>query len=93
MVSRRPRGGVTIGGALMAETVLDFPDLLELLGFSAGEFVSIGYEIIGKKPWYTAVMEPADAPAYVADSPTRADVYFGVCPTEGPAREGGGRGA
>ena len=76
----------------MAETVLDFAGLLGLLGFTAGEFVSVGYEVVGKAPWHTAVMAPADAPAYVARLSTEADVFFGVCPTEGPARDGGGRG-
>ena len=74
-------------------TALDFAGLLGgVLGFTVGEFVSIGYEITGKKPWYTAVMDPADAPAYVAQLSDEADVFFGVCPTEGPVREGEDRG-
>jgi hypothetical protein len=71
---------------------LDFAGLLQLLGFTVGEFVSIGHEIVGKSPWHTAVMDPDDAPAYVAGLDDAADIYFGVCPTRGPARDGAGRG-
>jgi hypothetical protein len=76
----------------MAAPALDFSGLLQLLGFSVGEFVSIGHEIIGKSPWHTAVMDPADAPDYVAGLSDEADIFFGTCPTRGPARDGGRRG-
>jgi hypothetical protein len=52
-----------------AETALDFAGLLRLLGFSVGEYVSIGHEIVDKSPWYTAVMDPGDAPGYVDQLP------------------------
>ena len=77
---------------MSAETALDFAGLLRLLGFTVGEYVSIGHEVVGKSTWHTAVMNPADAPAYVDQLPDAADVFFGVCPTEGPARDGVGRG-
>ena len=77
----------------MADTALDFAALLQLLGFSVGEYVSIGHEdTTVASPWYTAVMDPADAPDYVAKLADTADVFFGVCPTEGPSREGVDRG-
>ena len=72
---------------------LDFAGLLQLLGFSVGEFVSIGHEDTTKgTPWRTAVMDPIDAPAYVDALADTADVFYGVCPTKGPARDRAGRG-
>lgn len=77
----------------MAPLVLDFAGLLQCLGFTVGEFVSIGYEDTTEgTAWRTAVMDPIDAPAYVDQLADTADVFFGVCPTKGPARDRAGRG-
>jgi hypothetical protein len=74
-------------------SALDFPGLLQLLGFTVGEFVSIGHEDLTLgTDWHTVVKDPADAPAYVDQLPDTADVFFGGCPTKGPARDGAGRG-
>ena len=79
--------------SIMTRPALDFAGLLRLLGFTVGEFVSIGYEDTTKgSAWRTAVMDPIDAPAYVDALADTADVFYGVCPTKGPARDRAGRG-
>jgi len=65
--------------------------LLGALGHGDGEFTSLLYEN-GDKP-HTAVIPPADAVAAVPRLPKRANSFFGVNPTAGPARTGGRRGA
>jgi hypothetical protein len=64
--------------------------LLDTLGYCADEFVSIGHDADGQ--FSTAVLRPADAARYVAKLPNRANVYFGVNPVAGPARQRAGRG-
>jgi hypothetical protein len=74
-------------------TPLDFGGHLQLLGYTVGQFVAIGHDDPTLKlPWYTVVRDPVDAPAYVDQLPDTANVFFTVCPTKGPARDGGGRG-
>ena len=70
--------------------IVDFAALLGTLGFADGEFVSIGRD--GDGVFRTAVLPPWQAPAYVAQLPTTANVFFGVNPTKGPARQNAGRG-
>ena len=70
---------------------LDLSALLDVLGYTAGEFVSIGHDAGGR--FSTAVMAVADADGFVAGLPDTANVYFGVNPTRGPARNSDGRGA
>ena len=64
--------------------------LLDTLGYTDSEFVSIGHDADGE--FSTAVMPPTEAPAYVDGLPGTANVYFGVNPTKGPARRRAGRG-
>jgi hypothetical protein len=76
-------------------SVLDFKSLLcDVLGFTDDEFVSLGYQKPGGR-FRTAVMAPAEAVAMVTDPSTGAHMYFGINPTNGPARsigDSGGRG-
>ena len=65
--------------------------LLGALGHVDGEFTSLIYEN-GDRP-HTAVIAPADAVTAVPRLPKRANSYFGVNPTAGPARTGGRRGS
>jgi len=74
-----------------ASTITDFAELLETLGFTGDEFISIGHEHRGA--WRTAVMAPTDAAGYVAKLPEGANIFFGVNPVTGPARANAGRGA
>ena len=73
------------------EIVLDFSALLlDTLGFTPDEFVSIGHDAGGE--WSTAVMASTDAPEYVTKLPSTANIFFGVNPVRGPARSRAGRG-
>jgi replicative DNA helicase len=72
-------------------TMVDFAGLLlGALGFTDAEFVSLLYE--PPQPPHTAVRAPADAIAEIDQLPDTANIYFGVNPTEGPARTHAGRG-
>jgi hypothetical protein len=71
---------------------VDFNTLpLDALGFSDGEFVSIGYES-PNSPWTTVVLPPGDAVRCISQLPTDANCFFGVNPVTGPARTNSGRG-
>jgi hypothetical protein len=71
--------------------VVDFTALLlDTLGFTDDEFVSIGHDADGQ--FRTAVGTPAGAGNFVSALPDGANVYFGVNPVCGPARQGKGRG-
>lgn len=71
-------------------TTSTFADLLDALGFTDGEFVSILADGRGHK---VHVVEHQDAAELAAKlSTTDHNLYFGVCPTKGPARTGSGRG-
>jgi len=71
----------------------DLPVLLDILSYTDGEFVSIGHDGNDDGEFTTAVTALADAGGYVTRLADTANVYFGVNPTRGPARNGGGRGA
>ena len=77
--------------ACPGSSVLDFAALLGTLGFTADEFVSLGYQKPGGA-FRTAVLAPADAVGAVAEASTTADMYFGVNPVAGPPRKDAGRG-
>jgi hypothetical protein len=71
--------------------IVDFPVLLlDTLGFTDSEFVSICHDADGQ--FVTAVRRPADAAAIIAALPERANIYFGVNPIRGPVRDRAGRG-
>lgn len=70
---------------------LDLAALLDALGFTDEEFVSISHD--NNNTFRTAVMPPADAMKHVAALPRKGPgVYFGVNPTRGPKRRHDGRG-
>jgi hypothetical protein len=73
-----------------ADRGLDLSALLDVLGYTTDEFVSIGYK--NGSGLSTAVGQPANAASYVAKLPDGADVFFGVNPVQGPARTAKGRG-
>ena len=73
------------------DSAISFADLLDLLGFAPDEFVSIGH-YVDNGSFRTAVRAPSDAPSYVAGLPADANVFYGINPTAGPARENAGRG-
>lgn len=72
-------------------TDVGFADLLSILGFTDSEYVSVCHQA-GAGPFLTDVCSPQDAPGFVATLPATANVYFGVCPIQGPARSNSGRG-
>jgi hypothetical protein len=77
---------------LPCASVLEFPALLlDVLGFTEDEFVSLGYQKPGGK-FCPAVLEPAAAITAVAEASTAANLYFGINPVRGPARTNAGRG-
>ncbi len=78
-------------GADPGPSALDFAGLLDVLGYTAGEFVSLGYQKPGGK-FRTAVLAPADAVSAVAEASAAANMYFGVNPVAGPPRRDAGRG-
>lgn len=65
---------------------IDFAGLLATLGFAESEYVSICHKPPGGL-FLTEVCCLQDAPTTAT-----ADIYFGVCPTSGPARKNAGRG-
>ncbi|HTX96844.1 MAG TPA: hypothetical protein VME67_19505 [Mycobacterium sp.] len=72
--------------------ITDFATLLrDVLGFTDDEYASLLYEKPGGRPFST-VLAPADAVTNAAKVSTTANLYFGVNPTKGPAREKDGRG-
>jgi hypothetical protein len=77
---------------MTGDIVIDFTALLfDTLGYTRDEFVSIGRDDPAGI-FHTAVMQPTLAAAYVGQLPATANVYFGVNPTRGPARQSAGRG-
>ncbi|CAN5672460.1 hypothetical protein BH09ACT7_BH09ACT7_37530 [soil metagenome] len=70
-------------------TELDLYDLLGVLGYIAGECVSISHD---NPRWNSRVVAPKDAPAALAEAPDGANSYFGVSPIRGRNRTGKGRG-
>lgn len=69
----------------------DIADILESLSYRPDEFVSVCHQRRGGD-FCTAVVTPDAAPGYVAGLGSGADIWFGVNPTTGPARERAGRG-
>ncbi|AXH46906.1 DNA polymerase/primase [Mycobacterium phage Aminay] len=71
---------------------MNFADLLDTLGFTGGEFVSLLTLDRDGNP-HSRVVDAAQAAEVAAglSGPDR-NAYFGVCPTRGPARENAGRG-
>ena len=70
---------------------VDVADILDILDYTPGEFVSLGYDDASGQ-FHTAVMTPADAVAAAAKLPATSNCYFGVNPITGPARKNAGRG-
>lgn len=66
---------------------LDLARLLGILGYKAGEFVSICHKI-GDGSFNSSVVALADAATDVGGLSVHADIWFGTNPTKGPAREG-----
>ena len=66
-------------------SVLDFSSLLNLLGFTDGEFVSLGWQKPGGG-FHTLVLEPAEAVTNAAAASARAHMYFGINPTKARKR-------
>lgn len=75
----------------MSLTTLGLSDLLDLLGYTPDEFVAICHQRPGEAFTSDVVAAP-DAGSTVERYRDGADVWFGVNPTAGPARESGGRG-
>lgn len=73
---------------------LSLAELLDALGYRAGEFVSVAHK--GRQSgdeFTTSVTIPTHAEAVLSDlADQQCDVWFGVNPTSGPERVGSGRG-
>ena len=69
---------------------MNFPALLQLLDYSPDEHVAICRNQPAA-PFRSAVVRSAEALAHVETLPD-CDIWFGVNPTAGPARENAGRG-
>jgi hypothetical protein len=73
-------------------SALDLSALLfDTLGYTEDEFVSIAHKN-GNGVFSTAVGNPTNASAYVAKLSDKFDIYYGVNPIRGPARNRSGRG-
>ena len=84
--------GPIFGGTAPYNTELDFRTLLlDILGFSSDEYLSIGYHSLDT-PFRSTVCSPDLALRTLDQIPGDADIYFGVSPVQGPARESSGRG-
>ena len=59
--------------------VLSFTELLDVLSFTDGEFVSICHKQDGGN-WHAAIRPANNGPAFLATLPVEADIYFGVNP-------------
>jgi hypothetical protein len=66
-------------------------EVLDVLGRVDGEHVAICHKVCGGT-FSSAVVESINASALVTSLPDRADVWFSVNPTAGPARASAGRG-
>ncbi|MCV7259199.1 DNA primase family protein [Mycobacterium shimoidei] len=73
-----------------AQRELDLSALLGALGYSPDEFMSLSHDGSGR--FATRVLRVAHVGKAMADMPDSANVYFGVNPVTGPARENRGRG-
>jgi hypothetical protein len=70
--------GPIFGGTMPTGDVLTFDALLDLLGYSDDEFVSICHKIGDGGPFTSAVCSSTNAPAKVAKLPNGANIWFGV---------------
>src|SRR6516225_3349660 len=59
--------------------------LLDVLDYKPWEFVGVFHKVNGSA--HAVVRRLTDVRGYIAELPENADVYFGVCPTKGPARD------
>ncbi len=85
--------GVMGGKRADAGTSLSLTDLLDVLGYTDAEFVSINHKIgPDDETWRSAVVVPSAAADTVKALPKGTDVWFGVNPVTGPARSCAGRG-
>ena len=66
-------------------------EILESLGRQDGEYIAVCHKPVGGQ-FSSSVVEPANAVARIESLPDRADTWFSVNPTAGPARVGAGRG-
>lgn len=80
------------GAQPTAQVELDLSGLLGALGYEPDEFVSVSHKT-ASGAYSSAVCKLPDAVAHAAALPDDVDVYFGVNPISGPARERQGRGA
>jgi hypothetical protein len=73
---------------------VDFAEiLLDALGHRDGEYSSLLYAQTLNRPARSEVLDPGDAVSRASElADTQQSVWFGVNPTAGPARRGGGRG-
>lgn len=86
-----PPAATPVVAPVVASTSLGIADVLDVLGYRDGEFVSVCHLRPGG-PFSTSVMQPSAAPSYVAGLGDEVCVWFGVNPTVGPARSSAGRG-
>jgi hypothetical protein len=70
---------------------LTLDEVLEVLGWADGEFTALCHKNVGGA-FTSSVVASLNANAFAESLPERADVWFSVNPTLGPARQGGGRG-
>ncbi|WP_185292566.1 AAA family ATPase [Mycolicibacterium litorale] len=63
---------------------------MDALTYRADEYLSVCHQ--RGDEFRSAVMAPGAAPRYAVELGSGADMWFGVNPTSGPVREGGGRG-
>jgi hypothetical protein len=76
---------------MTAAVKLTFGELIETLGFTDGEFVSICHQPVHGS-FSSSVVKANSACAQVASLPERSCTWFSVNPVEGPERHGRGRG-
>ncbi len=82
-------GGASGNGSAPAVIIDVTALLLDTLGYTDDEFVSLGHQDTDGV-FHTAVGSPARASAYADALPRTADVFFGVNPVTGPARSNAG---
>lgn len=81
-----------IFGATMPNDKITFSQLLQKLNFTDDEFLSVCHRVGGDGALKSSVCRVSDVQAVIAELPESANVFFGVNPTEGPARKNAGRG-
>lgn len=71
---------------------MDFQGLLDALGYTADEFVSVCWQVPGGQ-FRSAVVQASDAVKKAEAIGAGSNIWFGVNPTAGPVRESAGRGS